>query len=200
MTQHSDTDNGPSMAKDGATVEGGGDAEPPEPRPGLTVDIVTDEADWSGFGDVEAVVMAAAATVGKLPELAEGVACAVVALSSDAEVAALNGTYRGKPKPTNVLSFPALPHKGPPTDPSRTLGDIIIARETVLAEAADQGIPPAAHLQHLVIHGLLHLLGYDHESDVDATVMEALEVRLLASLDVQDPYRDTTVEEPRAPR
>jgi probable rRNA maturation factor len=199
MTQH--TDNGPFVANDGATVEGGGgDAEPPEPRPGLTVDIVTDEADWSGFGDVEAAVTSAAAALGRLPELAEGSALAVIALSSDAEVAALNGTYRGKPKPTNVLSFPALPTKGLSTDPTRTLGDIIIARETVLAEAADQDIHPAAHLQHLVIHGLLHLLGYDHETDADATVMEALEVRLLASVGVHDPYRDTTVEEPRTPR
>ena len=75
------------------------------------------------------------------------------------------------------------------------LGDIIIARETVLREAAEQGLPPSARLQHLVVHGLLHLLGYDHETQADAEMMEPLEVRLLASLGIADPYAEIELEE-----
>ena len=89
---------------------------------------------------------------------------------------------------TNVLSFPAA-------CPARaeTLGDIVLALETVEREAAEQGIPFAHHLQHLVVHGLLHLLGLDHETEAQAREMEAVEVEVLAGLDVADPYKDELV-------
>jgi probable rRNA maturation factor len=180
---HSDSSSGVQTAQEI-------DAEDPDadPRP-LIVDVVLDDADWSAFNDVEAVVAVAADAVGARQDLKIGRAEATVALSSDAEVATLNGTYRGKPKPTNVLSFPAGPASaGAPEAARRFLGDIIVARETVMVEAADQGIPPVHHLQHLVVHGLLHLMGYDHENDEDANIMETLETSILAGIGIPDPY------------
>ena len=112
-----------------------------------------------------------------------------VLLADDGRVRELNRAWRGKDKPTNVLSFPAwepgalLPAEGP-----LPLGDVAVALETVLREAAAEGRTPEAHLAHLVVHGTLHLLGHDHEEDDEAERMEALEVRALASLGIADPY------------
>jgi len=107
-----------------------------------------------------------------------------IALDSDATLHRLNRTYRGYDKPTNVLSFPAA--KGD----RQSLGDIVLARQTVLREAREQGKRPADHLTHLVMHGVLHLLGYDHElGERQARRMEKLETRLLADLGIADPYR-----------
>ena len=144
-----------------------GAAEPPESSAALIVDVVWDDADWLAFGDASIAVTEAAAAVSRCAELAIGHAEAAVALASDAEVRALNAAYRGKPKPTNVLSFPAFvsPGSRPAPGERRMLGDIILARETMLHEAAEQGLSPRHHLQHLVVHALLHLLGYDHERD-----------------------------------
>ena len=115
-----------------------------------------------------------------------------LALADDALVHALNRDYRGKDKPTNVLSFP---NDGPaaPGEP-RLLGDVVLARETVLAEARAQGKPPADHLIHLVVHGVLHLLGHDHEEERDAARMEGLEVTILGRLGIPDPYADALPE------
>jgi probable rRNA maturation factor len=109
-----------------------------------------------------------------------------VTLSDDRSVAALNGRWRGKGAPTNVLSFPAPRHSG--TDTARFLGDIILAFETVEREAGGEGKTIEDHVAHLVVHGLLHLLGYDHMTDDDAQIMEALEIRALATIGVADPY------------
>lgn len=107
--------------------------------------------------------------------------------SDDAHVRALNRDWRGKDKPTNVLSFPAFPTApGGPLPPM--LGDIALAFETVAAEAALEGKPFDHHLTHLVVHGFLHLLGYDHEAADEAEEMEALERRILARLAIPDPY------------
>ena len=106
-----------------------------------------------------------------------------IALDSDTAVRRLNRTYRGFDKPTNVLSFPAR------ADDRSFLGDIALARQTVLREAREQGKRPADHLTHLVMHGTLHLLGYDHEQDErQARRMEKLETRLLAAMGIADPY------------
>lgn len=114
-------------------------------------------------------------------------------LGDDAAVRALNADYRGKDAPTNVLSFPqdecdlpdpALGADGPPW----MIGDIVLAFETCQREAQEQAKPLAAHLQHLVVHGCLHLLGHDHLDDVEAERMESLERRLMANLGWPDPY------------
>jgi len=103
-----------------------------------------------------------------------------IALADDRRVRALNARDRKKDKPTNVLSYPSGEHA--------FLGDIVLARQTVWREAREQGKSPADHVSHLVVHGALHLLGYDHEEDVDAERMEALERRVLARLGIADPY------------
>jgi probable rRNA maturation factor len=105
-----------------------------------------------------------------------------VLLTSDEAVAELNQRFRGKAGPTNVLSFPASPN------PENHLGDIALAHGVCAREAAEQGKSLEQHLAHLVVHGVLHLLGYDHETDGEAEAMEALERSILESLGVPDPY------------
>lgn len=110
-----------------------------------------------------------------------------VVFSDDAHIRTLNAGWRGKDKPTNVLSFPAFPFpKGGPPPPM--LGDIVLAAETVTREAALEEKPLENHISHLVIHGLLHLMGYDHETDAEAEEMEAIERAALARLAIPDPY------------
>src|SRR5207248_8083963 len=100
----------------------------------------------------------------------------------------LNATWRGIDQPTNVLAFAAESGETPPDAP-RLLGDVVIAFETVAREAQAQGKPLAHHLRHLIVHGVLHLLGWDHEEPTEAEQMEALEVAILQRLAVPDPYR-----------
>lgn len=104
-----------------------------------------------------------------------------------AESRALNRRFRGRDKPTNVLSFPA---ELPPELELPLLGDLVICRDVVEAEAAEQGKPAEAHWAHMVVHGTLHLLGYDHESASEAETMEALEAEILAELGWPDPYKE----------
>jgi probable rRNA maturation factor len=105
-----------------------------------------------------------------------------VLLTSDEAVAELNQRFRGKAGPTNVLSFPAA------ANPENHLGDLALAHGVCAREAAEQGKSLEQHLTHLVVHGVLHLLGYDHETDHEAEAMEALERSILESLGVPDPY------------
>jgi probable rRNA maturation factor len=107
--------------------------------------------------------------------------------TDDATIKDINAQWRSKDKPTNVLSFPAFPIK-PGMAPKPLLGDIVFAFETVTREAIEEQKPFENHLSHLVAHGLLHLFGYDHETDMDAEVMEALERKILARLAIPDPY------------
>lgn len=107
-----------------------------------------------------------------------------IVLTDDAEMAELNRTWRGKDAPTNVLSFPAGGGPGEP-DP---LGDVVIAYETALREADSENTALADHFSHLVVHGVLHLLGLDHMQDAEAERMEDLERRALAALGIADPY------------
>ena len=143
-----------------------------------------------------------------LPDLAERAAGAVLARlqlaldepeisllgTDDAEIATLNQQFRDKPTPTNVLSWPSE-ERGAEQDGSQPfppedeeLGDIAIAYETCVREAAEAGKPMSDHVTHLVVHGILHLLGYDHERDAVATLMARLETEILATLGVPDPY------------
>ena len=109
--------------------------------------------------------------------------------TDDEDIRGINAEWRGQDKPTNVLSFPAFPLK-PGGRPGPMLGDIILAEETLRREALDQGIAFDDHLTHLLVHGFLHLFGYDHITDEEATVMEGLEIRILAELGLENPYGD----------
>jgi len=111
-----------------------------------------------------------------------------VTLTDDAEQRQLNRIYRGKDAPTNVLAFPQA-ETASPADAPVLLGDVVLAFETVCREATEQKKPFADHLRHLVVHGVLHLLGFDHEKAADAAAMEAREIKILAGLGVPDPYR-----------
>lgn len=115
-----------------------------------------------------------------------------IVLAGDAFVRGLNRRHRGKDKPTNVLSFPGLDADTPrpPKNAPVLLGDVVLARGTVLREAAAGGKKPAHHLSHLVVHGVLHLFGHDHQSDREAVRMERLERKTLADLGIPDPYDD----------
>jgi len=153
---------------------------------------VDDDGDWDTFGPVDDLILAVGRVLAEAPELADGLpASAAVALSSNAAVRQLNAAYRGKDAPTNVLSFPApgLP-PGMTAEDARELGDVVLALETLIDEAKAAGIPPAHHFQHLLVHGVLHLMGYDHETDTEAEHMEALETALLARLGIPDPYAE----------
>jgi probable rRNA maturation factor len=130
---------------------------------------------------IERVLQHAAAKEGAEGEVS-------VLLTDNNTVQGLNTQFRGQPKPTNVLSFPAL--EGMPSgDDQLILGDIALASGVVLQEAEEQGKAAEAHLAHLVLHGFLHLLGYDHEEDADAVMMEAREILLLAELGYPNPYQ-----------
>jgi len=159
----------------------------------LDIDL---EANWPSPPDWAELAERAATTLGRVaPELANPRLAVSVLFADDAAVHALNAEWRGKDKPTNVLSFPmleradllALPEHGPP----ELLGDIVLALETCTREAADKQLSLEQHATHLIIHGLLHLAGHDHEtSPEDARAMELLEIKALALLGIADPYGD----------
>lgn len=161
------------------------DIEAPWPEAAQGNDPVPDWAD---------LAESAAEALGQVaPELDNMRLLASVLFTSDAEVHTLNREWRGKDKPTNVLSFPMLERADlldlAPDGPPELLGDIALAFETCAREAADKGIPVADHARHLIVHGLLHLAGHDHEiSDAEAEAMEALETKALALLGLPDPY------------
>lgn len=169
------------------------DAEPSEPEPlevgWLVLDVVDDAGDWRALGDVKSAISTAlSALVTSEPMAGRAPSDVCIALSDDAHVQQLNAAYRGKDKPTNVLSFPAEPGMQDPGSDRVQLGDVVFAIETVCREAGDLGIPVLHHIQHLAIHGVLHLCGYDHETDCEAARMEHLETDVLARLGVANPY------------
>jgi probable rRNA maturation factor len=147
---------------------------------------------WQDAPDAEAVIHRAVATAAEIADAGLGEAELAVMLTDDAGIRTLNLNWRGVDKPTNVLSFPALPPAGAggPDDAPRMLGDIAIAYETTRNEADDEQKPFDHHLSHLAVHGFLHLIGYDHEKDDDAEAMETLEAEILAQLGIPDPYAD----------
>jgi probable rRNA maturation factor len=163
------------------------------------VETVIEAPAWKAFGLADVADAAARAVLVGLGLPPAGFQISLLGCD-DQRIALLNADFRGKPQPTNVLSWPseergaeyageapALPAPGATEDPE-SLGDIAIAWETCTREAEEQGKPLADHVTHLVVHAVLHLLGYDHIEDEDAALMEAIEVRILASLGVSDPY------------
>ena len=147
---------------------------------------------WQTEPDAEPVIQRAIAAAAQMTDAGDGEAELAVMLTDDAGIRTLNLNWRGIDKPTNVLSFPALPPTGAggPDDAPRMLGDIAIAYETTRREADDEQKPFDHHLSHLAVHGFLHLMGYDHEKDDDAETMESLEQEILAQLGIPDPYAD----------
>ena len=170
------------------------DASEPEPEPpscGLTLEIIDDAAGtWADIGPTAELIAATAAAIADHAQLrSRWPAEASVVLATDATVRALNRQWRHQDKPTNVLSFPSgVDAASLPAGLPYPLGDIVLAAETVAREAAEQAIPPLHHVQHLVVHGLLHLAGYDHATDAEALAMEALETGILAGLGIPDPH------------
>ena len=163
------------------------------------VDVVIEDARWQGL---EALCEAAAlATFRELGMAVQGYGLCVMGCD-DARIAALNTDFRGKPTATNVLSWPSMergaklagtapdvPQAGSLDDPEH-LGDIAISYDTCHAEAIAGAKSPNDHVTHLIIHGILHLLGYDHTRDADGDLMESLETRIMASLGLPNPYAD----------
>ena len=146
------------------------------------------DGDWEGLA-----VRASEAATEAAPELANSRLSTSLLLTNDAEVHALNREWRQRDKPTNVLSFPMLTREElltlVPDGPPVMLGDLALAVETCAREAAEKNVPLEHHAAHLIIHGLLHLAGYDHEiSTEDAEHMEGLEIRALARMGIADPY------------
>ncbi|TFL17318.1 rRNA maturation RNase YbeY [Jannaschia formosa] len=159
--------------------------------PAPEIDVVIEDDRWTDLERLCAVAIPAALADAGV----KGPREIVVLGCDDARIAALNAGFRGKARPTNVLSWPsaergaATPGGNPlPPGPEPELGDIAIARETCEREAREQGKPFDAHVTHLLVHATLHLLGYDHETEADAELMERAETRVLSGLGLPDPY------------
>jgi probable rRNA maturation factor len=150
-------------------------------RPAPAIDIVVESPLWRREPGAAAVVRRAIVDAAETTGATAGPGELAILLCDDGAMRELNSRWRGKPEPTNVLSFPAAPGAG-------ALGDIAIAYETTAREAEAAGKPFADHLAHLAVHGFLHLLGYDHQSEGDAGAMERLETLILARLGIADPY------------
>jgi probable rRNA maturation factor len=146
---------------------------------------------WSAEPEAATIVHRAIEMAASVVDADTADAELAVMLTDDEGIRNLNRNWRGRDKPTNVLSFPALQPAGARSDDvPRMLGDIAIAWETTRREADDEQKPFDHHLSHLAIHGFLHLVGYDHENNVDAEAMENLEREILAALGIPDPYAD----------
>jgi probable rRNA maturation factor len=153
----------------------------------VSLDIGIPSSLWRGLPRARAIAREtiAAAALESGGALSEGVEVSLC-LADDAALRALNSHWRGIDKPTNVLSFPAV--SGGRLGDATMLGDIALAYETLAREAENLGVPLADHYRHLIAHGFLHLIGYDHETDAEAERMEALETKILARLGAADPY------------
>ncbi len=152
----------------------------------LNIEISTNSDGWPPTLEARAEEAVRAALAHSKAKVAGASELSIV-LTDDAEQRELNRDWRGIDKSTNVLSFPQIEPFGPV---SGILGDIILARETLEREAAEMGVSLEDHFTHLVVHGFLHILGYDHMDDDEALVMESLETQILASLGVADPYAE----------
>jgi len=166
----------------------------------MILDVALDaDPEWDssiGWADLAEAAAEAAIAESRFPALAAGPRTIElsVRLAENDEVRALNAHWRGKDKPTNVLSFPLTSEAElaatPADGPELMLGDIVLARGVCVAEAAEKAVPIDQHAAHLMVHGTLHLLGYDHHDDEGAADMEARETRALARLGFADPYRE----------
>ena len=171
----------------------------------MTPDIVIEDRRWETLDLQQLADAACAQTLAHLDIEGDEVELSVLACD-DTRIADLNADFRDKPRPTNVLSWPAEEraaamsgeHPEPPRpgfDGSIELGDVALAYETCLREAQEGRLTFEAHVTHLLVHGILHLLGYDHEEDGDAALMERLEGEILGKMGLDDPYTRNTAEQ-----
>ena len=157
--------------------------------PGKTIVDVQLACDDPGTPDVESIREWVISAIAAVDIVSMGRVEVLVRVVDVDEMQTLNREYRGKDKPTNVLSFPAGKAAGMTADESSLLGDMVICAAIVRDEATEQGKALADHWGHMLVHGTLHLLGHDHLTDAEATEMEGLEVKILTSHGVADPYR-----------
>ena len=166
----------------------------------MDLDVVFEDPRWQAAGLESLAVRAVSAVLEDLDVEADAAEVCLLACD-DARIAELNADFRDKPRPTNVLSWPAedrapvtaggAPQLATPgADGMIELGDIAISFDTCAAEADAAGKPFDDHVTHLIVHGTLHLLGYDHETDSDAALMEGLEAKILGKLGLDDPYKE----------
>ena len=154
----------------------------------MIVDITMMDARWDGVPGLDAVARRSAAAAAKAGVFDDPNAELSLVFTDDERISALNLAYRQKSSPTNVLSFPTGEDPTEEDGRERLLGDVVLAFETIKREADEQGKTLENHLCHLIVHGVLHLLGYDHEDDPSAAVMENLEISALAQIGVPNPY------------
>jgi probable rRNA maturation factor len=153
----------------------------------VEIDILVEAGDWPAEEALETLTRRAMAATFAAMGIGQAATELSLVFTDDAHIRSLNAAWRNKDKATNVLSFPAFPAKRTNALPPM-LGDIILSSETITGEAALEGKPFEHHLTHLIVHGLLHLLGYDHETETEAEEMEAAERRVLSRLAIPDPY------------
>ena len=154
----------------------------------MTVSIEVEDEAWAALPGLEDLARAAVDAALAMA-LSSDAACDVAVLfTDDKAIAEINAEWRGRDRPTNVLSFPTPEGMPVPEGEARQLGDIVLAYGVIANEAAEQGKTLRDHTAHLIVHGTLHLLGHDHEGDGEAEEMEALETRILKGLGISDPY------------
>jgi probable rRNA maturation factor len=157
----------------------------------VDVQVVVDDESVPDSGDIVLWVGRAVRAAGRSED-----ADVSVRVVNASEMQQLNNEYREQDKPTNVLSFPAGEIEGLPCDADIPLGDIVVCAEIVRSEAGEQGKTVAAHWAHMLVHGTLHLLGFDHENESDAALMEGLEIQILTGHGITNPYAESLRESP----
>ena len=154
----------------------------------VSIDLCIDDESWTGVSDLEKkITLAVKAALSRLDMGTQPVGLTIV-LGNNQRVKSLNAEWRDKQKPTNILSFPAPAHSKTDTGQAY-LGDLILAYGVIFDEANEQRKPLATHLCHLIIHGVLHLLGFDHQNDDEAHDMEQMEIEAMATLGLSNPYQ-----------
>ena len=170
--------------------------KPKADRPQFQIDIAIDEIWHSEMDNIDThsndvIIMAYEHAQRSQTHKIESIELSIL-LTDNATIQELNKEYRLKDKPTNVLSFPLTENTPEPLDGFLALGDIVIALETIQEEAKQQNKTFSDHYTHMLIHGLLHLLHYDHETDEDAEIMESLEIKILDQMKIKNPYETNT--------
>lgn len=150
----------------------------------MNLEISVEGKDWKAVANLRKLTRQAVKTAAADDDVSLS-----ILFTTDAKIAEINSQWRGLAYATNVLSFPVSTEAPVPNGEPRPLGDIVLAYGTIAREAAEQKKPIANHVTHLIVHGLLHLLGYDHEEDAEAEIMEAREIEILARLGIADPYK-----------